>query len=165
MEKTFNDDKAKAGAEWGWSVSMWQGKPLWPPLMQFCWKDHCTHWLEVTWPKLHLAICNLGKVNLKPMHPAVTLWSVVALRAYLAMHTCRWALVTIFAVVCSADLCGSVPWTDRCFGDHICSLLAAQLGFLDHFFGHFFCQLLGIFAGPQQPLMAPVPKFIGWEWV
>ena len=46
---------------------------------------------------------------------------------------------TIYAVVSSADLCGSLPWTGHCFGRHICSLLA-QLSFADHCFGRLFCQ-------------------------
>ena len=29
-----------------------------------------------------------------------------------------WALLTILAVVCSADLFGSLPWMDHCFGHH-----------------------------------------------
>ena len=37
----------------------------------------------------------------------------------------------IFAVVCPAVLCGSLPWTDHCFGHHISSLLA-PLSFVDH---------------------------------
>lgn len=30
-----------------------------------------------------------------------------------------WALVGIFAIVCSAELRGSLTWTDCCFGHHI----------------------------------------------
>lgn len=46
----------------------------------------------------------------------------------------------IFAVVCPAVLCGSLPWTDHCFGHHFCSLLA-PLSFVDHCFGRLFCQI------------------------
>ena len=34
------------------------------------------------------------------------------------------ARVAIIAVACSADLCGSLPWIDHCFGHHICSFNA-----------------------------------------
>ena len=50
-----------------------------------------------------------------------------------------WALVATIAVVCCADLYGSLPWTDHCFGHYICSLLA-QFSFVDRCFGCLFCQ-------------------------
>jgi len=53
---------------------------------------------------------------------------------------CMWALGAIFTVACSADLCGSLPWTDHCFAHHICSLLA-QLSFEDQCFSHLICEL------------------------
>ena len=60
-----------------------------------------------------------------------SLWSV-GWRPWLALPCVyMWALVAIFVVVCSADLCGSLPWTDHCISHHICSLLA-QLSFVDH---------------------------------
>ena len=78
-------------------------------------------------------IYNLGKINLEPFHPAVSMICGVAAGACLALP----CLTCMCAVVCSADLCGSLPWTDHCFGHHICSLLA-QLSFLDHCFGCLF---------------------------
>ena len=70
------------------------------------------------------------------MCPVVSMICQVAARTSLAC-ACLWALGAIIAVVCSADLCGSFPWTDRCFGQHICSLLA-ELSFVDHRFGCLF---------------------------
>ena len=60
-----------------------------------------------------------------------------------------WALVATITVVCRADLCGSLPWTDDCFCHHIGSLLA-QLSFVDHCFGCLFCQFS---AQPFPPLI------------
>ena len=72
----------------------------------------------------YVAKYNLGKVNLEPMRSAVSRICEVAARA------CIWALVAIIAVVCCADLCRSMPWTDDCFGHHIGSLLAQFSGLL-----------------------------------
>ena len=54
-------------------------------------------------------------------------------------------------IVCCADLCGSLPWMDHCFGHHVGSLLA-QLSFVDHCFGCLlnFCQFC---AQPFTPLI------------
>ena len=67
---------------------------------------------------------------------------------------CIWALVTRIAVVCCPDLCGSLPWTDHCFGHHIGSLLA-QFSFVDCCFGHLFGQFCA------QPLPVPVHGTVG----
>lgn len=42
---------------------------------------------------------------------------------------CVWALVTLFTVAYSADLCGSLSSIDHCFGHHNNFHLLAQLGF------------------------------------
>ena len=68
-----------------------------------------------------------------------SLWSVGWPQGLALPWACMWAIVAIIAVVCSAFLCGSLPWTDHCFDHHICSLLA-QLSFVGHSFGRLFCQ-------------------------
>ena len=51
----------------------------------------------------------------------------VTTRACLALPcACIWALVAIIAVVCSTDLCGSLPWPDHCFGHQAVCLLSWQ---------------------------------------
>ena len=55
--------------------------------------------------------------NLEPMLAVVSMICGVATRACLAMglHASSGYL---FAFDCSADLCGSLPWTDHYFSDH-----------------------------------------------
>ena len=84
------------------------------------------------------------------MRPAVSRICGQGARACLAMclHLSS-TVVTRIAVVCCTDLCGSLPWTDHCFGHHIGSLLA-QFGFVDHCFGRLFCQFC---TQPFPPLI------------
>ena len=53
---------------------------------------------------------------------------------------CIWALVARIAVVCCADLCGSLPCADHCFGHYLGSLLL-QFNLVDRCFGRLFCQI------------------------
>ena len=52
---------------------------------------------------------------------------------------CIWAVVARIAVVCCADLCGSLPWTDHCLG-HCLGNLVPQFSLVDRCFGRLFCQ-------------------------
>ena len=56
------------------------------------------------------------------------------------LAVCVHVRALIFAVVCPAVLCGSLPWKDHCFGHHISGLLA-PLSFVDHCFSRLFCQI------------------------
>ena len=68
------------------------------------------------------------------MHPAVSRICGLAARACFAMCLHLGSTVARIAVVCCADLYGSLPWTDHCFCHHIGSLLA-QFSFVDRCFG------------------------------
>ena len=64
-------------------------------------------WVNVILVTLISSQCILG-----------SLWYVGWSQGLALQCACIWALVTKPAVVCSNDLCGSLPWTYHCFGHH-----------------------------------------------
>lgn len=81
------------------------------------------------------------------------------------------------AVFCSTDLCGSLSWTDHCFGCLFCSIqrpahptphrkwfmVCIWAGSCPQGCHGTFLLCLVFSWGPHQPLMAPVPWLIKWR--